>query len=623
METKTSLIFLASAILLFSGATAYTTQIHAPAVISTENSGILTLITLNLTSGNGAVRVIGPGQVGSDTLSSAQTAAAYASQYLGMNESRYNFTYDIHDGSSNVSGPSAGLAFTLLAYSALKHEQPYQNFTVTGTISSNGAVGQVGGVYDKLGAAKAAGSDYALVPYAASTDPEYLTYYITQQTFNIPMVLVANFTQALPYTSPSGIATPTPFTVNFTQNYYLSGLPQASVGCGCNESYFGQLINFTFNFTQGWASEISPNFTTAKSDFIGNINTYRSIASKGYLYAPADLAFLQYEDIFALNYAGNFTKSNAQGALDNVSAYCSSLSPPQLTSSNYEYVIGGRMRQYWAQINLKTAQQDINQSNTTDDVIFSLQAIAPSYAWCKSSMEMYNIASEIGGSPVGYSAATKADAFNAITSAKQYAADPLYIQSAEMAYNSSQYGTALYSAMYAQSFGQGLPSNTSSAYLTQMINANAANSTFGIWPSQFADTALFDVYQANARGGYETTNITAAYTTSVLAADLSKANGMLSSTFVPVIPTTSTSVIGVPNSQIITIVQNQTSSISQLNSQVSQIYSLLFVLTLVMAFIAVLLLVLLLRTTPKAESKAVPEDKASKTKARSKSSRKR
>ena len=601
METKVSIFFFAAAVMLLSGcATAYTTQIHAPAVLSGSGSGILTIISLNLTPGTGLVNVTGPTTTGKDTINSAQTAATYASKYVGVNESHYNFLYDIKDSDANVSGPSGGLAFALLAVSGLEDEGIYNHLTVTGTIDSSGNVGQVGGVYDKIGAAKNAGMKYALVPYASSTDPEYLTYYLTLQAFNIPLKMVMNLSQALPYINSTGSAIPAPFAVNFIQSYALDGLPDASISCSdCNASYFGELVNFTFSLAESSAASLSGNFSSAHNDFMQNIATYNEIASKGYQYESADLAFLQYPNIYVLSNAGSLNRAGAQSLLDNVSAYCSSLAPPQLTSSNYEYVIGGEVRQAWSKINLAQAQDYINSSNTTDDIIYSLQSLAPSYAWCESSAEMYSIASQIGGAPVALSQSAKAEAAAAINASKGSPADLLYLQSAENLYNESQYGAALYSATYASSLRSSLPHNTNASVLTTLIHANAANSTFGIWPSQFADSALFSLYQANARGGSEVGNITSAYITSLLAVNLAKANGLLVNSFVPVTaapPTVSpTGYPSAANPMLENIIQNQSVEIGNIDTQITQIYSLLLIFTTIMGVIAILLLLLLLR----------------------------
>ena len=596
MEAKSNLIILVSAALILTGTPyAYTVHIHAPAVISDINSGVLTNITLNVTAGTGSVVVKGPPSVGNDTVASARTAALYASEYSGANESHYNFTYTILDKDSNVSGPSAGLAFTILAYAGLNHKTLYNNFTVTGTISSNGAVGEVGGVYDKLSAAKADGMRYAIVPSAfGSTDPEYSEYYITQQMLGIPVVQVSNFSQALAYVylNDTGLARPFPF--NATVDYHLGGLPDANVTCSsCNASYFGELVNYTFNFTSSWIGYLPENLSGARSNLLQNMQTYEQIAAKGYLYTGADLAFVQFPAAFVMANADNLTAQYAQAAITNVSEYCSALSSPALTRNNYEYVVGGRMRQEWASVQLASAQAELNSSNTTDGIIYTLSSLAPAYAWCNTASEMYGIASQMGGAPVAYSPQMQALASNAILAAKKAPSNPLYITAALYAYNKSEYGAALYSATYATSFGgQGsMPSSPSA--IASVVEANARNSTFGIWPSQFANSAMFYLYQARASGGNDMANLTSAYTTSMLALSLDNANKEISGNLAP---------LPVNASALTLLLQNQTATLSTMSTEISELFALVFALVVIMAFMAIMLLVLLLRTAKDAAS---------------------
>ena len=87
---------------------------------------------------------------------------------------------------------------TLLTVAALENKQLYPYFTVTGIINPNGTVGLIGGVYDKVEAAKIGGMKYMLVPYT-NDNFENLLYYLSQNTFNIPLIEVNNLTTALRY----------------------------------------------------------------------------------------------------------------------------------------------------------------------------------------------------------------------------------------------------------------------------------------------------------------------------------------------------------------------------------------------------------------------------------------
>jgi ATP-dependent Lon protease len=75
--------------------------------------------------------------------------------------------YDLHInivGGGNIDGPSAGLAIFLALYSAVTKTALPQDVAVTGELSIQGKVRGVGGIVEKLYAARQAGMRRVLVP---------------------------------------------------------------------------------------------------------------------------------------------------------------------------------------------------------------------------------------------------------------------------------------------------------------------------------------------------------------------------------------------------------------------------------------------------------------------------
>jgi ATP-dependent Lon protease len=75
--------------------------------------------------------------------------------------------WDLHVnvvGGGNIDGPSAGLAFFLALYSALTRTRLPQDVAVTGEVSLAGRVRAVGGVVEKLYAARQAGMRAMILP---------------------------------------------------------------------------------------------------------------------------------------------------------------------------------------------------------------------------------------------------------------------------------------------------------------------------------------------------------------------------------------------------------------------------------------------------------------------------
>ena len=106
---------------------------------------------------------------------------------------RFVFPINVDIDTGNVGGPSAGLMMALNVYNSLTQDDLTKGIKVagTGTIEIDGSVGPVGGVKQKVIAAKKAGSSLILVPTANFNDAEP---YIDDDT---AIVAVNSFSQAL------------------------------------------------------------------------------------------------------------------------------------------------------------------------------------------------------------------------------------------------------------------------------------------------------------------------------------------------------------------------------------------------------------------------------------------
>ncbi len=129
--------------------------------ISTNAPG--TVVTLEVTPGDGGPT--GPVDV---TLAARPDDAERA--YLGVStftkDLSFDYPIDVTINSGRVGGPSAGLAFTLGILDVLSPESISggRKIATTGTMSLDGSVGPVGGVHQKVIAARRAGVELMLVP---------------------------------------------------------------------------------------------------------------------------------------------------------------------------------------------------------------------------------------------------------------------------------------------------------------------------------------------------------------------------------------------------------------------------------------------------------------------------
>jgi PDZ domain-containing protein len=129
--------------------------------------------------------------------------------YLGVSlstaDEKVDMPFDVELDSGSVIGPSAGLAWTLgvidrLSPGDLTHGR---KVAVTGTIAEDGTVGPIGGIAQKVVAAKDAGATMFIYP--ASTAPEDVKRMTSLADGDITLRPVATIDDALKVLDPSGL----------------------------------------------------------------------------------------------------------------------------------------------------------------------------------------------------------------------------------------------------------------------------------------------------------------------------------------------------------------------------------------------------------------------------------
>jgi ATP-dependent Lon protease len=134
----------------------------------TELGGDILEIETSITSGKGNLTLTG--QLGDVMQESAQAAISYIrsrATELGIKKSFYS-TYDIHihlpEGATPKDGPSAGITMCTALVSALTNTPIKSRVAMTGEITLQGRVLPVGGLKEKILAARQYGIDTVLVP---------------------------------------------------------------------------------------------------------------------------------------------------------------------------------------------------------------------------------------------------------------------------------------------------------------------------------------------------------------------------------------------------------------------------------------------------------------------------
>ncbi|MFZ3077640.1 MAG: S16 family serine protease [Candidatus Aenigmatarchaeota archaeon] len=153
-----------------SASTESSATIYLPAIDSNGN-GVALPLTVQKSAGNGETLIdINNLVFWFDTQQSIRTAKSVAENFTGKNLGRTNLVYFIDSNASVVEGPSAGAALAMATIAALENRTLAPDVMITGTVNSDGTIGEVGGILEKAAAAKDAGAKLFLVPKGQGTE---------------------------------------------------------------------------------------------------------------------------------------------------------------------------------------------------------------------------------------------------------------------------------------------------------------------------------------------------------------------------------------------------------------------------------------------------------------------
>ncbi|MFW5746150.1 MAG: S16 family serine protease [Nanoarchaeota archaeon] len=122
-------------------------------ISSTQMRGSIAQLAVEVVPGTGRIFIETFPLTKVDTQISARIAKEIACDFVDVDCRQYDFIYTIKSGAPTIGGPSAGAAIAALTVAALDDLPVDQGVTITGTISSGGLVGPVGGVLAKMQAA--------------------------------------------------------------------------------------------------------------------------------------------------------------------------------------------------------------------------------------------------------------------------------------------------------------------------------------------------------------------------------------------------------------------------------------------------------------------------------------
>ncbi len=160
--------------------------------VKETGEGIVIPIEAKLTKGTGSISVnIKNVDMLAGTQDSVRAAVAAAARYTELSTAEKDIQISFINKEPEIvviDGPSAGAAIALAIIAGLKNASLASDVLITGTIDSEGMIGQVGSVPNKIAAARAWGANQILVPAGQSV-----------AISGIAVVEVRNIWDAVPY----------------------------------------------------------------------------------------------------------------------------------------------------------------------------------------------------------------------------------------------------------------------------------------------------------------------------------------------------------------------------------------------------------------------------------------
>jgi len=455
MKKAYFLLLLLMAPMLFAACPATSREVNMAAVVS-ENSGGIFVLHVETRPGNGTIYTSINPRIGFSTQESEQAAVDYAFSQSGLDSKECDIFFSMRGdfGSNKIDGPSAGGAMSIAVKAALTGKSIRRDVVMTGTISQDGDVGEVGGIIEKALAAKDNGAKYILVPKMLFHEALLLSSVSSKDGFSA--IEVVNFSEAerILYSQYSE-----KFTYDFTpkSDSMPSSLPSLpydadtarfSIVAARLVDQLGSKVSLALS-----ASKETGSFSNASEKYFSSeLSNYRRQISMGYPFTAANSAFLLSVDAEYLAIGGSEVDIN--GSIDDVSNCLATLPIPAKTKENIHWAIGSDLRRIWAQNKLNntiSAREDREAYSTLRDLLLA-------YGWCGISRELAEQADDIGGTPINESSLEELsdkkliEAEDALTASSFLNSDAYdHLEKGFEAFESGAYGAAIYDATYAAS----------------------------------------------------------------------------------------------------------------------------------------------------------------------------
>jgi hypothetical protein len=337
-------------------------------------------------------------------------------------------------------------------HAALIGKRVRQDIVMTGTVSKDGRVGEVGGIIEKAIASADSGAKYFLTPKLQVHEALLISSVSKGGNFQAIETLAIPEAEKIAFSG---------YSKEFASNYTpkSSPLPEnlEEQRLDADMARFSLVASDVVGKLESKVDSIFrqdgslPQISGLREYFRNEMAKEKKQISLGYPFTAANAAFLLSIDAEYVRIGSRGL--DMEGSQSDVSSCIGKLGKLPKTSENWQWALGADLRRNWAKKKLNSTYD----TESGQDDYSRLRDLLFAYSWCGISDELASQASEIGGTLIDESAlsalATKkiSDADSEIANAARPDFDAFWhLETAKQAEKNGDFAAAIYDATYAR-----------------------------------------------------------------------------------------------------------------------------------------------------------------------------
>ena len=381
--------------------------------VSGPDSAMEATLNIEIHPGTGKVLANIDSLVGNTTQESQKYAVNATDLVIGNTKTKYDYIFEIDSGAYSIDGPSAGAAMALLMVSMFKDRNIANDISMTGTISQEGFVGDVGGIYLKARKASEVGIKLFMIPAGNRIQVVTIDGNVQKidlidysyKTWGMKIVEVQNLTDVLGYVSKNideinissvPIVKPEMFTPGKLE-YSIALNPMKNITDSFVLVAEDKLATAKDNLNKSTLikdQSIQENILSITEGAETAINEAKIYSSNNYLYSAANNSFIAIVNVTIVTEILNNPSMLSESSTvldDKIKTLEEKIKLTENRSSlcsleRLEWCIGARQRLTWAQQKL-----EVLKAGNTNEALTRVSDYSYAVGWVEISNDFLDV----------------------------------------------------------------------------------------------------------------------------------------------------------------------------------------------------------------------------------------